>query len=136
MVAATVIPTLARVVIVDDSADCREVLHILLESRGVAAAEAGGLREGLELIRRHRPSVIVFDDDTLAKNEHRLREEFEAATQSSDSALVVLGDVPRSNGESSETEPSHIEVIAKPYHYEPLIRTIERLLARKSPLSR
>lgn len=127
LVTASVTQSSARVVIVDESADAREVLRTLLESRGVASMDASGAREGLELIRLHQPSVVVLDLDAAAADDEQLRDELESAARDSHSALVVLGKARR----YLETLPDG-QVIAKPYHYGPLLRTIERLLARKA----
>lgn len=127
MVAVTADATLAQVVIVDDSTDTREVLQTLLARRGIAAVDAAAAWEGLELIRRHRPAVIVFDVDSEAARDAELREELEHVKVGGLATLVALGDDFR----SAESLPG-VEVIPKPYHYAPLLRTIERLLAEKS----
>jgi CheY-like chemotaxis protein len=115
----------ARVVIVDESADTREVLRTLLESRGVASIEVSGAREGLELIRQHHPAVVVMDLDAEAADDEQLRDELDSATRNDRSALVVLGKARR----YLDSLPDD-QVLAKPYHYAPLLRTIERLLVR------
>ena len=114
-----------RVVIVDESPECREVLHTLLESRGVATAEARGAREGLELVRRYHPEVVVLDLDAEAADDDSFRDALDSATREHHTALVVLGTARR----YLEQLPDG-QVLAKPYHYAPLIRTIERLLAQ------
>jgi DNA-binding NtrC family response regulator len=130
LVAATVDPTLARVVIVDESADSREVFYTLLNSRGVRSLAVSGAREGLELIRRHHPAVVVLDLDAQEAESEQLRDEFDAATRESCAALVVLGDARH----YLERLPD-AQVIAKPYHYGPVLRTIECLLVRQAALS-
>ena len=125
MVAASILASSARVVIVDESADTREVLRTLLESRGVASIEVSGAREGLELIRQHHPAVVVMDLDAEAADDEQLRDELDSATRDNQSALVVLGRARRYSNSLPDDQ-----VIAKPYHYGPLLRTIERLLVR------
>ena len=125
LVAASVDPSSAHVVIVEDSADSREVLRTLLENRGVRSVEVSGAREGLELIRQHHPAVVVMDLDAESADDEQFRDELDLATRDHDSALVVLGRARR----YAESLPDG-QVIAKPYHYGPLLRTIERLLAR------
>lgn len=112
-----------RVVIVDESAECREVLHTLLESRGVSAVEACRARDGLELVRRHHPEVVVLDLDVEDAVSVELQEALECESRTHDTKLVVLG---KAKCYSSRL-PDH-QCLAKPYHYAPLIRTIERLL--------
>jgi CheY-like chemotaxis protein len=125
LVAAPLDSSLPRVVIVDVSADSREVFHTLLRSRGVSSLEVSGAREGLELIRQHHPAVVVWDLDADESDNEQLRNEFDAATRDSCTALVVLGD-----SRKYQNALPDAQVIAKPYHYGPVIRTIERLLVR------
>jgi CheY-like chemotaxis protein len=115
----------ARVVIVDESPECREVLHTLLESRGVSSIEVSGAREGLELIRLHHPDVVVLDLDADSADDESVRDALDCEAREHDTALVVLGKARR----YLKALPDG-QVLAKPYHYAPLIRTIERLLAR------
>ncbi len=108
------------VLIVDRSEETREVLKTALERRGLRtfAASRGG--RGLELARRHHPDLIVLDlelDDSDP-------ETFAEQSRADKAPLVVLGSVRR--------EPlgiSEAEFVAKPYHYGPLVRRIEELLA-------
>jgi signal transduction histidine kinase/ActR/RegA family two-component response regulator len=51
----------ARVLVVDDEADSREVLLQLLATWGVRAFGAGSAREALDVWRRERPDVILSD---------------------------------------------------------------------------
>jgi CheY-like chemotaxis protein len=110
---------------VEDSADSREVLHTLLHRRGVPSVEVSSVREGLAMVRQHQPLVVVLDLDADEAEDEQLRDELEAITAGSESALVVLGRSGRYLGKLPDDQ-----VIAKPYHYGPLLRTIERLLLR------
>jgi hypothetical protein len=79
----------------------------------------------LELIRQHHPAVVVLDLDAGDAHDEQLRDELDAAAHDSCSALVVLGKARR----YLDTLPDG-QVIEKPYHYGPLLCTIERLLDR------
>ena len=114
-----------RVVIVDESVECREVLHTLLANRGVSAIAARGAREGLELMRQHHPDVVVLDLDAHEADDDGLRDALDLEASEQHTALVVLGKARR----YLEALPDG-QVLAKPYHYAPLLRTIERLLDR------
>ena len=124
MVAASADEVIARVVIVDESPDSREVLHTLLENRGVMSVEVSEPRAGLEMLHKYHPSVLVLDRDSAA-GDVQLQVELQSAAREHETALVVLG---KARG-YLDCLPDG-QVIAKPYHYGPLLRTIERLLAR------
>jgi len=115
----------APVLIVDRSDDCREVLRTLLAARGVSTIETCEARQGLTLLNQHRPAVVVLDLDAEAADDEQVREQYTAESQQNNSALVVLG-------RARHTFPTLPDgrVISKPYHFAPLIRTIEQLLDR------
>jgi CheY-like chemotaxis protein len=110
------------VLIVDRSADSREVLRTVLERRGVRILEAAGGNQGLELCRRHHPEVVVFDVDCETDGE-RVREELQSQADTDSATLVVLGTLRR-----CDPAPATGRFVPKPYHYAPLVRTIEELL--------
>jgi CheY-like chemotaxis protein len=115
----------ARVLIVDESADGREVLRTVLRQRGVSTMEASGARQGLDLMRQFCPDVVVLDMEGKVSEDEGLRDEFTAHSRAHDAAIIVLGVARAGTG-----NPPGGRVIPKPYHYAPLIRTIEQLLGR------
>lgn len=114
-----------RVLIVDRSPENREVLRTVLQRRGMEILEAAEPRRGLALARRHRPDVIVVD------LEHESPEDAlwvaELNQQTIDGRLLVLG------GVSHLGPPLTPRSIAKPYHFGPVIRTIEQMAERVAP---
>ncbi len=122
-------PRSASVLIVDRSGDTRDVLRTILETRGVNILEAKQADEGLELLREQHPRVVVLDLEVDEVDSASLQDAFEDESRRSETSLVVLGRVKganRSDDSGNSHEPRHI--IEKPYHYGPLIRTIEQLL--------
>lgn len=115
------------VLIVDRSAESREVLRTVLSRRGVRILEADGAEQGLELCRQHHPEVVVLDLDSSAADDERVRGEYESQADAGASSLVVLGTLRRQD--PAHTSPSLPgRFVPKPYHYAPLVRTIEELL--------
>jgi DNA-binding response OmpR family regulator len=109
------------VLIVDESAESREVLRTVLEHRGVRILEASQPREGLELARQHQPDLIVLDLE-LDSSPPEFPSEL-AAQATHPTPLVLLGSARR------KAAGRHVgEFVAKPYHYAPLVRRIEQLL--------
>ena len=115
------VPPGSSVLIVDPSADCREVLSTLLRKRGVRTWDTAEASDALDVLREHRPGVVVVDLDSEAGEDMR-RKCHEGGND--ESAYIFLGRVRRSERDATG------HVISKPYHYAPLIRTIERLLRR------
>ena len=119
----------ASVLIVDRSAESRDVLRTILENRGVNILEAKQGAEGLELLREQHPSVVVLDLEVDGDDLAGLRGAFEDESRRNESSLVMLGRVKGANRPEHGDNPSAARhIIEKPYHYGPLIRTIELLL--------
>jgi DNA-binding NtrC family response regulator len=57
----TTTKTLARVLVIDDDADTRDVLGVFLAHLGYTAALAAGGREGLHLALAEPPDIVVLD---------------------------------------------------------------------------
>jgi DNA-binding NtrC family response regulator len=112
------------VLIVDDSEDSREVLRTALQRLGVQTFEATEARQGVRLAHQHHPQVIVLDLEAESAEDEGVRLELDAQSRGDDGYLVVLG---RSIS-YEETLPKDC-IVPKPYHYGPLVRTIERLLS-------
>ena len=110
------------VLIVDESEDSREALRAILSRRGVQILEAPEGRAGLAIARDQHPDVIVLDVDEVAADS-AVCGEISEQVKSDSTSLVLLGSLSRWSGHAPR------EIIPKPYHYGPLIRKIEELLA-------
>jgi DNA-binding response OmpR family regulator len=111
----------ASVLIVDPSPDNREVLRTALSRRGIRTFEAEAADAGLELAREHHPGVIVLDWESERFDAAAIRQQFLAEATSQESSLIVLGRLRR------ESAFANGQAIEKPYHFAPLIHTIEQL---------
>lgn len=129
----TRLDTRGSVLIVDRSAESREVLRAVFEPRGLRVLEASAAAEGLALARRHSPDVIVLDPDLGCTPANEVAQAFERQIAQQSSRLVVLGSaqlrLDSSHIRAVTRVPLQGEYLAKPYHYAPLIRKIESLLA-------
>lgn len=113
-----------RVLIVDESAECREVLRTLIERSGVETVEAVTAAEGLEAFRTAAPDLVVLDlaEDIQGRGSSA---ELQDAAGKSATPIVILGTArlaPAGRG---------VHYVQKPYHFAPLIRRIEGLLSAR-----
>jgi CheY-like chemotaxis protein len=125
--ASRTIPTASatkRVLIVDQSEESREVLRTVLERQGAQILEASDSAAGLALAEERHPHVIVVDLEA-SEDRNSTYEGFLAQSRRSSASLVVLGKIRR----RPDAAPGG-HVMSKPYHYAPLIHTIEGLLAQ------
>jgi CheY-like chemotaxis protein len=114
----------ASVLIVDPSPDNREVLRTVLARRGLTIFEAEAAQAGLDLAREHHPNVIVLDLESGLSDAQVVRDQFAAEAGHDRSHLIILGKFRR----GPAFEGGH--VVAKPYHFAPLVHTIEELAAK------
>ncbi len=119
------------VLVIDPSEETREVLRTAFARRGTQFLEASQAEQGLDLARRHQPTVIVLDADLKASWPASLADGYDEQSQRHHTPLVLLGTARRQRGRPAG------EFVAKPYHYAPLIRKIEQLLEQaQQPLVR
>lgn len=113
-------PASRRVLIVDDSRDSREVLRAVLELRGWNIIEADDATDGLAKAEAFHPDVIVLDTDTT--DDCDAEASFDDASRRNNASLVVIGQARYNVAPSARHR-----MVAKPYHYAPLVRTIDEL---------
>jgi DNA-binding response OmpR family regulator len=112
-----------RVLIVDASRDCREVLRMLLEQRGATTMEAEGPAQAVRLADEFRPNLIVLDAESDPSPAGDATRDLSHAATRSHTPIVILGKLRQPQSVAAS------QIVAKPYHYGPLIRKIDRLLA-------
>lgn len=123
MISQNSLPSPHCVLIIDDSEDSREVLQTALERRGLKTLATNSAQAGLELARSYQPQVIVLDLEAQQADEDGVRDEYDSEARSNEASLVVLGSARRYIPPNPQSR-----FVAKPYHYAPLVRTIEQLL--------
>lgn len=111
------------VLVVDQLDETREVLQTMLERHGVRTLTADKTATGVEMAQQHRPDLIVLDMETC---EAGIPTTLGNATDQYEPQVIVLG-----NLQNWRKQPNAGEFVSKPYHYGPLIRKIEELLATR-----
>lgn len=116
----------SSVLIVDRSAESREVLKTALLRSGTRILEAARAEQGLDMARQHQPKVIVVDIDAEGGDFAPLAQRYNETARLGSARVVVLGAARRQAAQLAGSE-----FVAKPYHYGPLIRRIEELLRQR-----
>ncbi len=112
-----------RVLIVDESADAREVLRTVLEERGATTIEAQRPEQAVKLVEFYQPDLIVLDAESDRSVSGSATHSLQSVASRSDTPIVILGTL----RPQREQVPAG-QVFSKPYHYGPLIRRIRDLL--------
>jgi DNA-binding response OmpR family regulator len=113
-----------HVLIVDASAESREILRMLLQRQGATTLEAGRADQALQLADACTLDLIVLDADSDFTASGEAAAGLCAAAERNATPIVILGTLDRRSG-----TPYLGQTVAKPYHYGPLVRKIENLLA-------
>jgi CheY-like chemotaxis protein len=114
------------VLIVDDDADLRETVQMLLEDAGYAALEARDGRDAIEVLRRTDPlpDVILLDLSMPVVNGREFRAEQLADPRIAAIPVIVLS---ASGCIAEETPTMHVAAtLAKPFSRESLIEVVAR----------
>jgi DNA-binding response OmpR family regulator len=114
---------LPRILIVDRSTESREVLRTLLELRGVATLEADHAEQGIRLADQFHPDLIVLDADS-DRSAGVATDHLRHLASRTATPIVILGTL-----QKPQVHDSPGQIVSKPYHYGPLIRKIDELLA-------
>jgi DNA-binding response OmpR family regulator len=112
-----------RVLIVDESADSREVLSTLLARHGATTIEALRPQQAIELAEREHVDLIVFDAESDRTDSGSGARDLKAAASRNGTPIVILGTV-----RSAKKRPTPGQFVSKPYHYGQLINKIENML--------
>lgn len=112
-----------RVLIVDPSAESREVLRTLLERTGTATIEASGPGEAARLAESLRPHLIVYDVDSDRSPRGDDSRQLDDTATRTDTPIVLLGRFQCTNSPLGARDH-----LAKPYHYGHLLRKIADVL--------
>lgn len=113
-----------RVLIVDASRESREVLRMLLERLGAMTIEAERPEQAVRLADELRPDLIVLDAESDVSPGGEPTNNLRKAAIRSRTPIVILGKLRQPHGLFQAGQ-----IVAKPYHYGPLIRKIDSLLA-------
>jgi len=122
----SVLDRVKSVLIVDQSEDNREVLRIALRTKGMQILEAAEANQGLDIARQYHPELIILDIESQSNRNTQIQDDFDAESKRHNSALLILGKL------AHTTNSSQHRVVSKPYHYGPLIRTIEQMVAESN----
>jgi CheY-like chemotaxis protein len=113
----------SSVLVVDPSAENREVLRTVLHQRGLKIYEADEATSGLALAHEHHPDVIVLDLDAHDATSGSVQLQLRLELDRESSSLIILGKL------RQDSVLADSRVLSKPYHFAPLVHTIQELAA-------
>jgi CheY-like chemotaxis protein len=121
----------ATIVVVDDGADNRRLMLMLLGSRGHRVLSAADAPEGIELVRRERPDLLICDIVLPTMDGYALVRELRGSP-GAESTRVVFNSAHYLDREMRQLALACgvEDWISKPYEPEAMLATIEHILTR------
>lgn len=120
-----------RILIVDDDRDLVQTLHETLTMEGFEAITANDGEQGLEMVARGKPDLIILDVMMPNKHGYQVAKELEAGGNSIP-VIMLTGVAEQMRGTSfshaQALECQADDFISKPLNIEILLKSIRRLL--------
>jgi two-component system CheB/CheR fusion protein len=107
-------PPVKSVVLVEDQADARRMMQLLLESEGVQVFTAANGAEGLELIERVRPDLALVDLGLPVLSGFELARQLRAKAENASIRLVSLSGYGQDSDVQAALEAGFDEHLTKP----------------------
>ena len=133
----TGLPTLdgLRVLVVDDEADARDLIGVILRGRGATVDAAASAAEALEAVERARPDVVVSDISMPESDGYELIRELRRRDAAAGAATpaVALTAYARSQDRERALAAGFQLHLAKPVEPDDLILAVAELAGRTAP---
>jgi two-component system, cell cycle response regulator DivK len=128
MAESTAAPARPRILVVEDNADMREFLQRILERRGYGYLEATDGVEGMELVRRERPDLILMDLALPTLDGYEATRLLRANPDYATIPIVAVTAHARTVDQEHALEAGCDAYLSKPYSIHQLFELIERFL--------
>ena len=131
------LPTLdgLRVLVVDDEADARDLIGVILRGRGAAVDAVASAAEALEAVERERPDVLVSDISMPDADGYELIRELRGREPDAGGATpaVALTAYARSQDRERALAAGYQLHLAKPVEPDDLVLAVAELAGRTAP---
>ena len=114
--------SLRSVLIVEDDADAREILQVMLELNGMKVSAAGTAREGIALARQSKPCVILLDLMLPDVDGETFRRQQLRDPQVSDIPVIVVSAHPDARAIAKDMDA---DCVRKPVDFKVLLSRVE-----------
>jgi PAS domain S-box-containing protein len=135
--AAELLPNLSglRILTIDDEADTRDLVRIVLESCGADVVTAGSAREGLESLAGWNPHVLICDIGMPEEDGYSVIRKVRASPKSAGLPAIALTAYVRVEDRMRALEAGYQMFLPKPVEAAELRTTVANLVARQTSTS-
>ncbi len=127
------VPHGARVVIVEDNADTRELLCELLSDEGYECRSVGSGKAALDLIREFEPHVALLDVGLPEMDGFELARRLRATRETADMNLVAITGYGRASDRAASREAGFDAHLVKPVQPDELVRMLANIQGPGAP---
>lgn len=117
-----------KILVVDDTVDTRDLIHLYLTGEGYTVLIAADGGEGLYRAKAERPDMVITDINMPNMDGHTLIRELRAEGGFAEMPIVALTAYGREAAEEAKRCGANA-VFAKPMNFEDLVAEVARLLA-------
>ena len=118
-----------KILIIDDDPEIRTLIETTFSRSGAQMLKAGSGQEGLQKVYMHKPDLIILD---IMMPEMDGFETCRQIRQLSDTPLIMLTALNRSDDIVHGLEVGADDFVSKPYHHSTLLARARALLRRKA----
>ncbi|MBF6595629.1 MAG: response regulator [Thermaceae bacterium] len=119
----------AKVLVVDDSTSVRKVLERLLASKGMQVFSAESAEQGLELVNRSQPNLIIADVVMPGMSGFELCQLLKLNKRTQDMPVILISGIINDGVMAQAKEAGAVAVVSKPFTPDDLFPKVERALA-------
>jgi DNA-binding response OmpR family regulator len=127
-------PEKDTILIVDDSPDIVEMIHLLLKNKGYSTLMAGGGNECLEIIRTKVPDLILLDVMMEPMDGWETLEQIKKNPETKNIPVLMITGKKLTAAEAKQYNVCIDDYIMKPFEAAELYAAVEFFLARKKKL--
>ena len=125
----------ATILVVDDTVDTRDLIHLYLTGEGYTVMVAADGGEALYRAKAERPDMVITDINMPNMDGHALIRELRAEEGFADTLIIALTAYGSEAAEEAKKCGANV-VFAKPMNFEELLAEVARLLASPEPEKR
>ncbi|GEM85641.1 transcriptional regulator [Meiothermus granaticius NBRC 107808] len=124
----------AKVLVVDDSTSVRKVLERLLAGKGMQVMSAESAEQGLELVNRSQPNLIIADVVMPGMSGFELCQLLKLNARTEGLPVILISGIINDGVMAQAKEAGAVAVVSKPFTPDDLFPKVERALATQVAL--
>jgi CheY-like chemotaxis protein len=123
----------ARILVVDDERDNREVLDLVLAWEGFLISQAGSGSEALAMVAKQSPDLILLDIMMPGMTGYEVLAKLKSDPATSDTPVMMVSAIMDPNAKGKALTAGAADFLAKPIDRDQLVQQVRNLLRKSFP---